>query len=530
MFNHSQKKIIKDTSTFSFFTIISRILGLLRDLLRSFIFGTSSFAVAFDIAFRIPNMFRSLSAEGAMSQALLPIYEQYKKKDGAFAALKSLTTFITMVLIAFSVAVWFVLPKCIPYLMNDPQITNENTLLTIHLSQILFPYLVFISVSSIYTTIQYSHGIFWSGAFGPALINLIVVVLFGSYFFFVRQSNLEIILADIYIFAYVVLFSSVTQFLFQSWVLKKNRLYFGFSRKIFHPIIKSLFFLMLPAFFGVAVQQINLLIDVYLATSLRDTIPGAVSALTYAHRLIQLPMGIFAIAVNTATMPLLSYQFANQEKQSFMHSLLLSIRLSLFLMLPASLGLFIYSEEITSFLFERGEFGKESTAITAFALKYYALGISAYGVQKLLISACFAQHDTKRPAVIAGVILILNLVFSLSLMPYLQHGGLALGSSLAAYMGVFIYGVLLHRKMSIRNAPAYYYKNFLKLILLNILLFFFLVLTKKFFYFLGGGAISLLMIIIFTSFLYIASSLAAKLEEVQKVKDILKTKFISNSS
>ena len=510
--------------------MISRVLGFLRDLLRSFVFGTGHFAVAFDIAFRIPNMFRSLSAEGAMSQALLPVYEQYKNKEGSFFALKSLTTFITIVLVAFSVVAWFVLPQCVPYLMNDPQMRSENTLLTIRLSQILFPYLIFISVSSIYTTIQYSHGIFWSGAFGPALINLIVVILFGGYFFFVRQSSVEAILADIYIFAYVILFSSVVQFLFQIWVLKKNQLYFGFSHKIFHPIIKHLFFLMLPAIFGVAVQQINLLVDVYLATSLRETVPGAISALTYAHRLIQLPMGIFAIAINTATMPLLSHQFASHEKQNFMYSLLLSIRLSLFLMLPASLGLFIYSEEIISLLFERGEFNKESTRITAFALKYYALGISAYGIQKLFSSAFYAQHDTKRPAIIAGCILILNVIFSVSLLPYLQHGGLALGSSLAAYMGVIIYGVLIHRKIPMSHVPPHYCKNFLKLIFVNVFLFVFLIQAKQFAHFLGGGSIFLLVIIIVSSLLYVASALVVKLEEVQKIKDILKTKFTSDSS
>ncbi len=522
----SQQIIIKNTSTFSFLTTLSRVVGLSRDLLRSFIFGTGPFAIAFDIAFRIPNMFRNLSAEGAMTQALLPIYEKYKHKKNAFSALKSLSTFMIIILSILSVIAWFLLPKLLPILMNDPDVINQNTLLTIHLSRILFPYLIFISISAIYTTIQYSHNIFWSGAFGPVLVNCIVVILFAAYFFLIRESNAEIVSKDIYTFGYIVLFSSVTQFLFQSWVLKKNQLYFGFSYKITHPIIKSLFVLMLPAIFGTAIQQINLLVDVYLATSLRDEIPGAVAALTYAQRLIQFPMGIFAVAINTAVMPLFSQQFANNLNKDFINSLILSIRLLLFFMLPASIGLFIYSEEIISLIFERGEFNKESTRITAIALKYYALGVSAYGIQKILSSSFYAQHNTKQPALIASFILILNIIFSLSLMPYLKHGGLALGSSMAAYIGVIIYWVLICRKMSIKKIFRGYYKSFIKLIVINIFLCVFLIFTKYFSPLISLNKHALLLIIIILALVwYVFLAFAIKIENIQEMKTIFQQKI-----
>ena len=470
------EKIIKNTSTFSSFTLLSRLIGLLRDVLRSFAFGTGPLAVAFDIAFRIPSMFRSLFAEGAMAQALLPVYENYKNKKSAFQALRSLNTFVLLFLTLFSVAAWFVLPQFIPHLMNDPEMREPNTELTLRLSQILFPYLLFVSLSAVYTTVQYSHNIFWSGAFGPALVNVFVVALFGFYLWAGREAGEKISEKDVYIFSGIVLSSSLVHFVFQGWVLKKNRLYFGFSSLIFHPIVKNLFVLMLPAIFGAAVQHINLLVDIYLATSL--DVDGAVSALTYAQRLIQFPMGVFAVAVSIAAMPVLTQQFAREDKKNFVHDLLISVRLSLFLMLPASLGLLVYAEEIVALVFERGEFDQESTAITSFALKYYAAGVAAFGVQKLLVSAFYARRQTKQPATIALVILFLNVAFSLLLMPHLKHGGLALGSSLAVYAGVVIYLVLIHKKISLKGAPTGYYKSLLKLILANLLLLLVLIIMK----------------------------------------------------
>ena len=218
----SQQKIVKNASTFSFFTILSRILGFSRELLKSFAFGTGPMAIAFDVAFRIPNMLRSLFAEGVMTQALLPIYESYKKQKDSSQQLRSLVSVVTIILVILSVAAWFLLPKIVPYLINDPELKEPHTLLTIRLSQILFPYLVFISISAIYTSIQYSHGVFWGGSFGPALANIITVAIFGGYLFHNYGVNKAIYGKNIYVFSYIILFSSIILFFFQKLGIKKK--------------------------------------------------------------------------------------------------------------------------------------------------------------------------------------------------------------------------------------------------------------------------------------------------------------------
>ena len=167
------------------------------------------------------------------------------------------------------------------------------------------------------------------------------------------------------------------------------------------PIIKSLFIFMLPVACSAGIQHINLLIDVYLATSIHDEVPGAVPALTYAQRLIQFPIGIFSIAINMATIPVLSRQFVKKKRADFIQSLFFSIRLTIFFMLPASLGFIMFSEEIVYSIFEWGQFNRESTLITGTALKYYAIGIVAYGIQNLLNLAFYARRATRQPVLVA---------------------------------------------------------------------------------------------------------------------------------
>ena len=520
-----QKYLIKNTSTFSIFTIFSRIIGFLRDILRSFAFGTSFIAVAFDIAFRIPNMFRSLVAEGAMTQALLPVYEEYKRKgrDESQKAIGSLIVFITIILTLLSISAWFILPEILPWLTNDTLIEYPQTKLAIRLSQILFPYLLFISLCSVYVAVQYSNSVFWPGSFGPALLNIIVVSFFGIYFFFLRNDGSYIKDQDIYIFSYIILSSSIIQLIFQSYVLRKHNIRPQYSFRISHPIVKSLFVLMLPAIFGVAVRQLSQLTDIYLATLLKDEIPEAISALTYAQRLIQMPMGIFGVAISTAIMPLLSKHFYDKKESHFLYSLSLSIRLLLFLMLPSSIGLIVYPESIVSLVYERGYFDEQSTEVTSIAVRYYAIGISFFAVQKLLISAFYARKKMKEPALVAAVLLVLNVVFSLYLMRFLQHGGLALGSSLSAFCGMVIYLFLIYKKFPPKAKKSRPLKadmlSFLKLFLVNLLFCLFLLGIKKN-YFGDVVASNILFIMPLAVLVYIGLALLLKTEELRLLKGL----------
>ena len=446
--NAERRNAVKNTSIFSVLTMLSRLLGLARDMLKAYAFGTGIASVAFDIAFRLPNMLRNLVAEGALSQSFIPVYEKYRNKDAADGrkAIAAVLGFFLLIMGVISILVIFALPHVIPALIGDLQQSNETTRLTINLSQILFPYILFMSLASIYMAAQYSHGIFWSASLGPALLNLIILLGFGVYFFIIHVYFQSIPEKDIYAFAIVTLLAGFAQLVFQRHISRKNKISAGISFQFRHPVIRDLFLMMLPGVFSAAVQEIGQLIDIYLATRIESQLPGSVSALTYSHRLIQLPIGVFGVAVATASLPQLSRLFVEEKFTEYKSALLVSVRLNLYLLIPPILGLMLFSENIVSLLFERGEFNANSTVITAKALTFYAPGILAYALQKLFLSAMYARRKSGLPAVITVIVLILNVIISILLIPYLMHAGLALGSALAAYIGVLIYVVIMGKK------------------------------------------------------------------------------------
>lgn len=439
----NKKETITNTSVFSLFTMLSRFLGLARDSLKAFAFGTSGFAVAFDIAFRIPNMLRNLVAEGALSQSFLPIYDQFKEKDIEEAHLASgvVITLFTIVLSIVSLIVWFLTPYFLPFLISELKNDSQLTQLTIELTRILFPYILIMSLISIYMAIQYSHGIFWAASMGPALLNGVVIVTFGGYLWYVTHVSKEAIDSEylVYLFSYATIFAGLVQLAFQAFITMRHKSSPRFSLKFSHPVVKNLLNMMLPASLSAAVQELAQLIDIFLATSVSNIVPGAVAALTYSHRLIHLPMGIFGIAISTASLPQFSRLFAQKKVQEFRESIWTAIGLNFFLILPATIGMVIFAKPIIGLLFERGEFDKTSTSITAIALIYYAPGILAFSLQKLFMSSMYAQKNSKEPALITIAVLVINVSLCLVFMKFLYHAGLALASTIAGYVGSAFY-------------------------------------------------------------------------------------------
>ena len=465
------RETVRNTSIFSLFTIFSRFLGLARDMLKAYAFGTGMFSVAFDVAFRLPNMLRNLVAEGALSQAFIPIYETYRHKGRMEAAQAAGTVlrFITLLLSAITFLAIVITPWLLPYIIGAAN--AERTALTISLTQLLFPYIILMSVASIYMAIQYSHNLFWAPSMGPALLNLVILVFFGGWLLAVPYlpAHWQDGKTLIYVFSVVTLIAAIVQVIFQALTTRHAGLSPNWGAPKRHPALKSLFTMMLPALFGAAVQEIGQIIDIYLAMLIENRVAGAVSALTYSHRLIQLPIGIFGVALATAALPQLSRLFVEEKNREFDESLLLSVRLNIFLIVPAISGLVILAEPIVGFIFERGEFNRESTQITAFALQFYALGILAYSLQKLFTSSLYARRNTKTPALIAAAVLVLNVLLSVIFMRFLNHGGLALGSACAAYIGIFIY-IKKFRHYGFLKLSLTDLKNFLPLLLANLLL------------------------------------------------------------
>jgi putative peptidoglycan lipid II flippase len=448
----SADSTVKNTSVFSIFTMLSRLFGLVRDSLKAFAFGTSNFAVAFDIAFRLPNIFRNLVAEGALSQAFLPLFQEEKTKGKTPASLASgavlcaLSVFLTL----FVTSVMIFLPEIVDLVLENG-VTGQLSGKIVILGRILFPYILFMSLSSIYMAIQYSYDSFGWASVGPAILNIFVIIGFSSYLFMDNQENAW---NQVIAFSWITLFSALVQLAFQIRAVKKlnasPRWNFLFWK---HPILKKLGLLMLPAVFGLAVQEIGQLIDLFLASLLYDRVPGAVSSLSYAHRLIHLPIGVFGVAIATASLSSLSKLAAAQKMDEYREGLSLGLLLNAMLLIPASIALILLAEPIIVILFERGEFTRESTIECAHALVFYAAGIPGYSLQKLFFSGYYARKDSKTPAIVTVIVLTANVTFSYLLMDQLLHGGLAFGSVLAAYLGTIIYGVLLVKQSYF---PAFY--------------------------------------------------------------------------
>ncbi len=430
----------KNSIIFSLMTGISRLLGLGRDILKAYAFGTGIYAVAFDIAFRLPNMLRNLVAEGALSHSFIPVYDRYRKLgDGEARTAAGVVFFLTLGFLSLlSFFIMVTMDLWLPFLISNP--STELTGITVSLGQLLFPYLVFISLSSIFMGILYSQNKFAGPSFGSALMNIVILVFFGLYMFLSPDKKNQI-----FVFSIITLLSSVVNLAFQIYLVKKSHALPDFGMvlhpgKIWdHPVRGEMWLMVLPAIFGAAVQEISQLIDIFLAMAVHDKVPGGVSALSYSHRLIQLPIGIFGVAVATASLTQLSSLFNRGEKEGFHSAMVSSINMILYLLLPATIGMFFLSDEIVEVVFQRGSFNVSSTAITGIAVRYYAVGIAAYSLQKLFMSAYFAMRRPSVPARITFFVLVANVGLSLLFLPHLYHGGLALGSSLSAILGVGVY-------------------------------------------------------------------------------------------
>ncbi|MCX7632485.1 MAG: murein biosynthesis integral membrane protein MurJ [Turneriella sp.] len=463
-----KKEILQSSSVFSAFTALSRVLGLLRDMLKAYAFGTGPLSVAFDIAFRLNNMLRNLVAEGALSQAFVPLYNRYLKEGEASArqAAGAVITFTALVLGVATCLIIIALPWLLPLLLAEEHLEPGQLALTVRLSQLLFPYLVLMSVAALFMGIQYAHRIFWAASFGPALLNIVILVLFGSYALWVRMTGGNFGETAIYVFSLATLAAAVVQAIFQMVTVHRQKLGPHYRLNLRHPVLRALGSMMLPAVFAASLQELGQLVDVYLATALAREVPEAVSALTYSHRLIQLPIGIFGVAVATASLPQLARVHQSGDSARFSENFTHSLRLNFFFMLPAIAGLVVFARPIVELIFERGAFTARSSEVTALALACYAPGILAYSLQKLCTATFYARMDTRTPALLTALTLALNILFSLLLMRPLLHGGLAAGSALAAWCGIiFYFWVFIRRK--ILEKPTTILSELLPILFLN---------------------------------------------------------------
>lgn len=405
--------------------MISRILGFIRDMLFARIFGIDSGTDAFFVAFKIPNFLRRLFAEGAFSQAFVPVLSDYKEQ-GSQHALKLFIdrTAGTLALILLLVTIVGVIAAPVLITLFAPGFIGEGKQfdLAVQMLRITFPYLFFISLVAFAGGILNSHGKFAIPAFTPVFLNLCMIA---------AAIWLSPLMPDpIVALAWGVFAAGIVQLLFQIPALHQlgllPNLKFGFK----DPGVKRILKLMLPAIFGVSVTQINLLLDTLIASFL---VAGSVSWLYYSDRLVEFPLGIFGIALATVILPSLSRNHAADDPIAFSKSLDWALRLVLLIGIPASVGLLILAEPMLSTLFQYEEFGIEDVQLAGKSLMAYSIGLLGFILVKVLVPGFTSRKDMKTPVRFGIYAMLANMGLNIALVFPLAHAGLALATSLGAF-------------------------------------------------------------------------------------------------
>ncbi|NVM24562.1 MAG: murein biosynthesis integral membrane protein MurJ [Desulfobacterales bacterium] len=422
------------------FTFLSRILGLARDMLIANFFGSGMSADAFFVAFRIPNLLRRLFAEGSFSVAFIPVFTEYlqtRTREEAFLLARVVLTFLVLVLTAVTILGIVLSPLIVRIIAPGFGGAGEKYALTVLLTRIMFPYIFLVSVFALFMGILNSLKHFAAPAMAPVFLNLSMIAALLLLAPYMRTPTVALAIG--------VIGGGILQLALQIPFLMDKGLSFAPKWNPGHPALKKIGMLMLPTIFGSAIYQINQLVGTLLASLLRE---GSISYLYYADRLVQFPLGVFAIAISTAVLPSLSREAADGDFDRLKETLSHALRLTMFITIPSMVGLIVLREPIVRLLFQRGAFDSFTTIMTARALLYYSLGLWAFAALRVFVSAFYSLQDTKTPVKVAVVAMVLNFVFSVILMRTpLQHGGLALALSLASTLQLCMLIFLLRRRL-----------------------------------------------------------------------------------
>ena len=431
------RSVIKAAGLIGAATLSSRVLGFIRDMVLARLFGATPAADAFFVAYRIPNLLRELFAEGSMSSAFIPVFTEYHmrrtKRDAwelasaMFTTLLTLVTVITLLgILAAPGIVWVLAPG-----FHDD---TAKLALTALLTRIMFPYLLFISLAALAMGVLNSLRAFAAPALSPVFFNVFII----GCALFLSPTLPEPILGV----AIGVVAGGAAQFAMQLPGLSLRGMLFGLRFEPGHPGVRRIGSLMVPSLIGLSVTQVNITVSTILASFFA----GGPTYLFYGMRLIQFPLGIFGGALATAILPTLSAQASRGALDELRTTLGFGLRMILFIILPAMLGLILLRQPIVHLFFEHGSFTAADTAATATAVLCYAVGLWAFAGVRIVVAAFYSLQDTRTPALAAVGAVLANLALSFLLMGPLQHAGLALATALAAMLnGGTLIGVLNRR-------------------------------------------------------------------------------------
>ncbi|NQV57284.1 MAG: murein biosynthesis integral membrane protein MurJ, partial [Rhodospirillales bacterium] len=425
-------------TTISGFTMGSRVLGFVRDILVAATLGAGPVADAFFVAFKLPNLFRRLFAEGAFAAAFVPLFAKRLEGDGKAAAVdfarQALAVLFWALLIFVALAEVFmpwIMQFLAPGFVDEP----EKFQLAVILTRITFPYLFFVSLVTLYAGVMNSLERFWQAAATPILLNLCLI---GAVL-----GLTPLLPSPGHALAWGVFGAGIFQFIWMWAHLRRIGIRLSLGRPRLSMEVKTLLIRMAPVAVGAGIYQVNLVIDMIIASLLPS---GSISYLFFADRVTQLPLGVIGVAVGTALLPILSRQLRAGDDAKVMGSQNRALEISLFLTLPAAAALIVIAGPVVTVLFERGAFDVGAATATGKALAAYAWGIPAYVLIKTLSTSFFAREDTRTPIVIGLATMILNVILNLILMGPFLHVGIAMATAISSWLNAGLLAYFLIRR------------------------------------------------------------------------------------
>ncbi len=409
-------------------------------MLQAFYLGAGFYSDAFTIAYRIPNLLRRVLGEGGMSASFIPVFSEVRKKKEEEKAWQFAGIFFwDMVVIVGIITVLGIIfsPILVRLIAGGFGDIPGKLELTIHLNRIIFPFIFFISLTSIAMAILNSFGKFSLPAATPIFYNITIISIV---LIFARSVNNKAV-----VFAIGVVLGGFSQFFSQVPLLLKIGMRFKPDISFKDEDIRKIGKLIFPVIIGASAIQIQILIGSYIASTLLPE--GSVSYLYYADRVMELTLGVFSVALATVLLPLLSDLAASRETEKMKETIRFSIKLTAFLTIPAATGLIALSDLIINVLFQRGAFSFSSTKNTAFALCFYAIGLPSFAAVKLLLQVFFSMKDTATPVKIGIVAILIDIAGSLILIKFLSHGGIALALSLAGLANMLLLWIFMEKKI-----------------------------------------------------------------------------------
>lgn len=417
----------------------SRVLGFARDVLIAGVIGAGMVADAFFVAFKFPNFFRRLFAEGAFNAAFVPLFSERLVRDGPGAAKRlagQVASVLASVLTGFTLLALLLMPWLMLLIAPGFREQPDKFQLAVELTRLTFPYLLFMALLSLLGGMLNALERFAATAAAPILLNMILIATL----LLIRDGVLP---APGHALAWGVCLAGAGQFLWLVVACHRAGLMIRLPRPRLTPGVKRLLVLMVPGIIGAGVVQINLVVDVILATLLAE---GSVSWLYYADRINQLPLGVVGVAVGVALLPMLSRQLSEGDIAAALETQNRAIEFSLFLCIPASAALMVLAEPISLVLFQRGAFSPADAAATARALAAFAFGLPAFVLIKALVPGFFARQDTATPVKIAAIAMAVNIILAVTLMQVLAHAGIALATAITAWLNAGALAAVLIRR------------------------------------------------------------------------------------